>query len=121
MISAAPYCSGITPETVAAGGLLRDAIAELVAYAETELIGKGRSFCLVTHGSWDLPLQLRREANDKGIALPEWMLKYVDLRTAYTTWKVRIILLFPISCPQPHPPAQRNPTIAVHECSSDHA
>ena len=82
------YRSGITPETVAAGGSLRDAVAELVAFVETELIGKGRTFCLVAHGSWDLPLQLRREANDKAIVLPEWMLKYIDLRTAYTIWKV---------------------------------
>lgn len=79
--------TGITSDTTDCGVSLAVSVQALVDYVEQQIIGKGRTFCLVTHGSWDLWVQLRREAPEKNINLPNWMMRYYDLRKLYKQWK----------------------------------
>ncbi|KAG0308074.1 hypothetical protein BGZ98_009058, partial [Dissophora globulifera] len=86
-----PFCqalTNITPETLQNAGSLQEAIDSLDAYINTEILDKGKSFCFVTHGAWDLRIQLQREAKDKGIVLPAYLKEPIlfDLKEEATKW-----------------------------------
>ncbi|RUS26627.1 hypothetical protein BC938DRAFT_470507, partial [Jimgerdemannia flammicorona] len=88
-----PFCTqltGITWDKLEPAGNLRDAIRALDRYVETEINAKGKTFCFVTHGAWDLRIQLPREARDKAIELPQYMAycRMFDLKQEYQRWQV---------------------------------
>ncbi|ORY97118.1 hypothetical protein BCR41DRAFT_228231 [Lobosporangium transversale] len=65
-----PFCQNltkITHEKLENGGTLVEAIESLDMYITSEILDKGNSFCFVTHGAWDLRIQLPREAKDKDV------------------------------------------------------
>ena len=78
--------TGIDKATVKDGCTLAHAVVTFIAYVENEVVAKGKTFALVTHGTWDLLLQLRCECAIKNIELPTWMLQLLDLRTVYAWW-----------------------------------
>eukprot|EP00698_Gefionella_okellyi_P009948 TRINITY_DN2559_c0_g3_i1.p1 TRINITY_DN2559_c0_g3~~TRINITY_DN2559_c0_g3_i1.p1 ORF type:complete len:540 (+),score=103.99 TRINITY_DN2559_c0_g3_i1:48-1667(+) len=45
-----------------------------------------RRLCVVTHGSWDLAIQLTREAASKSIPLPPMLRTFFDLKDEYSRW-----------------------------------
>ena len=77
--------TGITSATLAGGVTLAAAVARVEAYA-AELTAAGKTFAICTHGTWDLPVQLRKEAATKGIPLAPWWMCFYDLRTVYRWW-----------------------------------
>ncbi|KAK3812026.1 MAG: hypothetical protein J3Q66DRAFT_50846 [Benniella sp.] len=86
-----PYCqtrTKITPEKLEDAGTLVEAIESLDRYITSEILDKGKSFCFVTHGAWDLRIQLPREAKDKGINLPTYLKEPIlfDLKEEATKW-----------------------------------
>lgn len=42
---------------------------------------------LFLQGTWDLPVQLRKEAAAKGISLAPWWMRFYDLRIVYRWWR----------------------------------
>jgi len=86
-----PFCESltkITSEQLENAGTLADAIQSLDSYINREIVDKGLTFCFVTHGAWDLRIQLPREAKDKGITLPSYLQEPVlfDLKEEATKW-----------------------------------
>ncbi|KAG0364109.1 hypothetical protein BGZ54_007838 [Gamsiella multidivaricata] len=86
-----PFCqhlTKITSETLENAGTLLDAINILDSYITTEILDKGKTFCFVTHGAWDLRIQLPREAKEKGITLPAYLKEPIlfDLKEEATKW-----------------------------------
>ncbi|KAF9355340.1 hypothetical protein BGX26_006683 [Mortierella sp. AD094] len=86
-----PFCQNltkITPDKLENAGTLVDAIDSLDTYITSEILDKGRTFCFVTHGAWDLRIQLPREARDKGITLPAYLKEPIlfDLKEEATKW-----------------------------------
>ncbi|KAG0255527.1 hypothetical protein DFQ27_006213 [Actinomortierella ambigua] len=86
-----PFCktlTKITEEQLENGGTLQEAIESLDKYITTEILDKGKSFCFVTHGTWDLCIQLPREAKDKSITLPVYLQELVlfDLKDEASKW-----------------------------------
>ncbi|KAF9194458.1 hypothetical protein BGZ51_009538 [Haplosporangium sp. Z 767] len=86
-----PFCQAltkITPETLENAGTLADAIESLDAYITTEILDKGKTFCFVTHGAWDLRIQLPREAKEKNVTLPVYLKEPIlfDLKEEATKW-----------------------------------
>ncbi|OGM39126.1 RNA binding protein (Arp), partial [Aspergillus bombycis] len=61
----------------------RDAIARFDEFAKEHLISKNLEFAFVTLDSWDLRVQLPREARDKAVVLPAYLQhsRTFDLRT----------------------------------------
>ena len=78
--------TGIDEATVSQGCTLAHAVAVFIAHVENEIVAKGKTFALATHGTWDLLLQLRCECAIKSIELPTWMLRLLDLRSVYLWW-----------------------------------
>jgi hypothetical protein len=70
------------------GKTLQQAIDSLDAFVTSEILDKGKTFCFVTHGAWDLRIQLPREAKEKGIALPLYLKEPIvfDLKEEATKW-----------------------------------
>eukprot|EP00949_MAST-11_sp_MAST-11-sp1_P003649 g3649.t1 len=78
--------TGITAEDVKDGCTLEDALAQFHESVIVPLMEEEKKFCLITHGNWDLIVQLRSEAHRKGIHLDDYLLSYLDLRDIFRWW-----------------------------------
>lgn len=79
----------LTWEHVRTAGTFRDAIIRFDAFASEHLTSKNLEFAFVTLDSWDLRVQLPREARDKAVVLPAYLQhsRTFDLRTEYQRWQ----------------------------------
>lgn len=79
----------LTWEHVRAAGTFRDAISRFDAFVQEHLLPKNSEFAFVTLDSWDLRVQLPREARDKAVVLPAYLQhsRTFDLRTEYQRWQ----------------------------------
>ena len=79
----------LTWEHVRTAGTFRDAINRFDTFAQEHLIPKNYEFAFVTLDSWDLRVQLPREARDKAVVLPPYLQhsRTFDLRTEYQRWQ----------------------------------
>lgn len=79
----------LTWEHVRTAGTFRDAINRFDAFASEHLTSKSLEFAFVTLDSWDLRVQLPREARDKAVVLPAYLQhsRTFDLRTEYQRWQ----------------------------------
>jgi inhibitor of KinA sporulation pathway (predicted exonuclease) len=81
------YCqnlTGITKDDCSAGLSLADAINEFDQFLRENIFPYGESnFRIVTDSVWDLQVQLRLEAQRKGISLAWWYQEYFDLRQEF--------------------------------------
>ncbi|KAL9065741.1 MAG: hypothetical protein Q9161_008025 [Pseudevernia consocians] len=87
-----PLCTSLTTitwEHVRTAGTFRDAITRFDAFASEHLTSKNLEFAFVTLDSWDLRVQLPREARDKAVVLPAYLQhsRTFDLRTEYQRWQ----------------------------------
>ncbi|KAJ5919584.1 hypothetical protein N7454_009419 [Penicillium verhagenii] len=87
-----PLCTSLTTltwEHVRSAGTFRDAISRFDAFASEHLTNKHLEFAFVTLDSWDLRVQLPREARDKAVVLPAYLQhsRTFDLRTEYQRWQ----------------------------------
>ncbi|KAK2623808.1 hypothetical protein QTJ16_006989 [Diplocarpon rosae] len=87
-----PLCTSLTTltwEHVRNAGTFRDAINRFDAFASEHLVPGGLDFSFVTLDSWDLRVQLPREARDKAVVLPPYLQhsRTFDLRTEYQRWQ----------------------------------
>ncbi|SZE99997.1 unnamed protein product [Blumeria hordei] len=87
-----PLCTSLTTltwEHVRNAGTFRDAINRFDAFASEHLISQNLDFSFVTLDSWDLRVQLPREARDKAVVLPPYLQhsRTFDLRTEYQRWQ----------------------------------
>ena len=66
-----------------------DAVNRFDAFAQEHLLSKNLEFCFVTLDSWDLRVQLPREARDKAVVLPPYLQhsRTFDLHTGYQRWQ----------------------------------
>ena len=87
-ISAASLTT-LTWEHVRNAGTFRDAINRFDAFASEHLVSQNLDFSFVTLDSWDLRVQLPREARDKAVVLPPYLQhsRTFDLRTEYQRWQ----------------------------------
>ena len=79
----------MTWEHVRNAGTFRDAINRFDAFAQEHLLPNNLEFSFVTLDSWDLRVQLPREARDKAVVLPPYLQhsRTFDLRTEYQRWQ----------------------------------
>jgi hypothetical protein len=79
----------LTWEHVRAAGTFRDAINRFDTFAQEHLLANNLEFSFVTLDSWDLRVQLPREARDKAVVLPPYLQhsRTFDLRTEYQRWQ----------------------------------
>lgn len=79
----------LTWEHVRNAGAFRDAITRFDTFANEHLISKNLEFSFVTLDSWDLRVQLPREARDKAVVLPPYLQhsRTYDLRAEYAKWQ----------------------------------
>jgi len=79
----------LTWEHVRNAGTFRDAINRFDAFANEHLLAKNYEFTFVTLDSWDLRVQLPREARDKAVVLPPYLQhsRTFDLRSEYQRWQ----------------------------------
>lgn len=79
----------LTWEHVRNAGTFRDAINRFDAFASEHLVSQNLDFSFVTLDSWDLRVQLPREARDKAVVLPPYLQhsRTFDLRTEYQRWQ----------------------------------
>ncbi|KAK5101741.1 Asparagine-rich protein (ARP protein) [Lithohypha guttulata] len=89
-----PLCTSLTTiqwEHVRNAGTFRDAIAQFDRFATEHLTSKSLEFAFVTLDSWDLRVQLPREARDKSVVLPAYLQhsRTFDLRQEYSKWQQR--------------------------------
>lgn len=87
-----PLCTSLTTltwEHVRNAGSFRDAVNRFDQFAQEHLIPKNYEFAFVTLDSWDLRVQLPREARDKAVVLPPYLQhsRTFDLRTEYQRWQ----------------------------------
>ncbi|KAL9099335.1 MAG: hypothetical protein Q9163_005151 [Psora crenata] len=87
-----PLCTSVTTltwEHVRTAGSFRDAITRFDTFVQEHLHSKKKDFCFVTLDSWDLRVQLPREARDKSVVLPAYLQhsRTFDLRTEYQRWQ----------------------------------
>lgn len=54
-------------------------------FLDSEVQSAESSFCIVTHGSWDIA-QLISEAHRKALGLPDYAKRYIDLREVFRWW-----------------------------------
>ncbi|KAF2201054.1 RNA binding protein [Delitschia confertaspora ATCC 74209] len=85
-------CTSLTTLTwdqVRNAGTFRDAINQFDQFAQEHLVSKKHEFAFVTLDSWDLRVQLPREARDKAVVLPPYLQhsRTFDLRTEYQRWQ----------------------------------
>ncbi|TVY17677.1 putative RNA-binding protein [Lachnellula arida] len=87
--SAAASLTTLTWEHVRNAGTFRDAINRFDAFASEHLTSQNLDFSFVTLDSWDLRVQLPREARDKAVVLPPYLQhsRTFDLRTEYQRWQ----------------------------------
>ncbi|KAK5958364.1 Asparagine-rich protein (ARP protein) [Knufia fluminis] len=89
-----PLCTSLTTltwEHVRNAGSFRDAIAAFDKFATEHLTSQNLEFAFVTLDSWDLRVQLPREARDKSVVLPAYLQhsRTFDLRQEYSKWQQR--------------------------------
>ncbi|KAI4257740.1 MAG: hypothetical protein LQ352_001515 [Teloschistes flavicans] len=79
----------LTWEHVRTAGSFRDAINRFDTFAQEKLLRENLEFSFVTLDSWDLRVQLPREARDKAVVLPPYLQhsRTYDLRTEYQRWQ----------------------------------
>jgi hypothetical protein len=79
----------LTWDQVRNAGSFHDAIDRFKNFAQEHLISKNLEFAFVTLDSWDLRVQLPREARDKAVVLPPYLQhsRTFDLRTEYQRWQ----------------------------------
>lgn len=79
----------MTWEHVRTAGSFRDAINRFDSFAQEYLLPNNLEFSFVTLDSWDLRVQLPREARDKAVVLPPYLQhsRTFDLRTEYQRWQ----------------------------------
>ena len=79
----------LTWEHVRQAGSFRDAVNAFDGFAQERLLSKNLEFAFVTLDSWDLRVQLPREARDKAVVLPPYLQhsRCFDLRTEYQRWQ----------------------------------
>ena len=79
----------LTWEHVRNAGTFRDAITRFDTFVNEHLTSKNLEFSFVTLDSWDLRVQLPREARDKAVVLPPYLQhsRTYDLRSEYTKWQ----------------------------------
>ena len=79
----------LTWEHVRSAGSFRDAINRFDGFAQEHLLPNNLEFSFVTLDSWDLRVQLPREARDKAVVLPPYLQhsRTFDLRTEYQRWQ----------------------------------
>ncbi|KAL9018918.1 MAG: hypothetical protein Q9185_003830 [Variospora sp. 1 TL-2023] len=79
----------LTWEHVRTAGSFRDAINRFDSFAQEKLLPDNLEFSFVTLDSWDLRVQLPREARDKAVVLPPYLQhpRTYDLRTEYQRWQ----------------------------------
>lgn len=79
----------LTWEHVRTAGSFRDAINHFDNFAQEHLLPNNLEFSFVTLDSWDLRVQLPREARDKAVVLPPYLQhsRTFDLRTEYQRWQ----------------------------------
>ncbi|OAP55277.1 hypothetical protein AYL99_10250 [Fonsecaea erecta] len=87
-----PLCTSLTTltwEHVRNAGSFRDAVTRFDHFAQEHLISKNLEFSFVTLDSWDLRVQLPREARDKAVVLPAYLQhsRTFDLRSEYARWQ----------------------------------
>ncbi|KAL8910317.1 MAG: hypothetical protein Q9171_004361 [Xanthocarpia ochracea] len=87
-----PLCTSLTTltwEHVRTAGSFRDAINRFDSFAQEQLLRDNLEFSFVTLDSWDLRVQLPREARDKAVVLPPYLQhsRTYDLRTEYQRWQ----------------------------------
>ncbi|KAF2754837.1 hypothetical protein EJ05DRAFT_135120 [Pseudovirgaria hyperparasitica] len=87
-----PLCTSLTTltwEHVRNAGTFRDAINRVDTFVQEHLLSKNLEFAFVTLDSWDLRVQLPREARDKSVVLPPYLQhsRTFDLRTEYQRWQ----------------------------------
>ncbi|KAG9951090.1 hypothetical protein KCU81_g9707, partial [Aureobasidium melanogenum] len=87
-----PLCTSLTTltwEHVRNAGSFRDAINRFDQFAQEHLVKNNHEFAFVTLDSWDLRVQLPREARDKAVVLPPYLQhsRTFDLRTEYQRWQ----------------------------------
>ncbi|KAI9822651.1 MAG: hypothetical protein M1827_000370 [Pycnora praestabilis] len=87
-----PLCTSLTTltwEHVRNAGSFRDAINRFDTFANEFLLPNNLEFAFVTLDSWDLRVQLPREARDKAVVLPPYLQhsRTFDLRTEYQRWQ----------------------------------
>ncbi|KAL8704659.1 MAG: hypothetical protein Q9201_002193 [Fulgogasparrea decipioides] len=87
-----PLCTSLTTltwEHVRTAGSFRDAINRFDTFAQEQLLRDNLEFSFVTLDSWDLRVQLPREARDKAVVLPPYLQhsRTYDLRTEYQRWQ----------------------------------
>ncbi|KAL8722820.1 MAG: hypothetical protein Q9225_000769 [Loekoesia sp. 1 TL-2023] len=87
-----PLCTSLTTltwEHVRTAGSFRDAINRFDSFAQEKLLRDNLEFSFVTLDSWDLRVQLPREARDKAVVLPPYLQhsRTYDLRTEYQRWQ----------------------------------
>ncbi|KAI9827690.1 MAG: hypothetical protein M1819_006891 [Sarea resinae] len=87
-----PLCTSLTTltwEHVRSAGSFRDAVNRFDAFANEHLTPNNLEFSFVTLDSWDLRVQLPREARDKAVVLPPYLQhsRTFDLRTEYQRWQ----------------------------------
>jgi inhibitor of KinA sporulation pathway (predicted exonuclease) len=81
------YCqnlTGITKDDCSSGMSLEEAIQEFDQFLQQHIFPFGEhNFRIVTDSVWDLQVQLRLEAQRKGIPLAWWYQEYFDLRQEF--------------------------------------
>ena len=79
----------LTWDHVRNAGTFRDAINRFDAFHQDRLAANKVDFAFVTLDSWDLRVQLPREARDKAVVLPPYLQhsRTFDLRTEYQRWQ----------------------------------
>ncbi|OCT48413.1 putative RNA-binding protein [Cladophialophora carrionii] len=87
-----PLCTSLTTltwEHVRNAGSFRDAVTRFDHFAQEHLTSKNLEFSFVTLDSWDLRVQLPREARDKAVVLPAYLQhsRTFDLRSEYARWQ----------------------------------
>ncbi|KAF2841200.1 hypothetical protein M501DRAFT_1014013 [Patellaria atrata CBS 101060] len=87
-----PLCTSLTTltwEHVRNSGSFRDAINRFDSFAQEHIVPNSLEFAFVTLDSWDLRVQLPREARDKSVVLPPYLQhsRTFDLRTEYQRWQ----------------------------------
>lgn len=73
------------------GFLFADAVSRLDLEIRTQIIDKGKTFAFAMSSSWDLRVQVQREARDKGVTLPTYLQHpcVYDLKLEYQTWQAQ--------------------------------
>ncbi|KZF20190.1 hypothetical protein L228DRAFT_23943 [Xylona heveae TC161] len=87
-----PLCTSLTTltwEHVRQAATFRDAVNRFDAFANEHLLSNNLEFAFVTLDSWDLRVQLPREARDKAVVLPPYLQhsRTFDLRPEYQRWQ----------------------------------